>query len=90
MSAEPSESKTIRIDALSYYKLNELSGLATAVYGIKFPTSLMAKFAIEEFYFKYIGKARDLINNPVKAERARNAYLKDQKKRSEVFGNALE
>ena len=74
----------------SYYKLNELSGLTTAVYGLKFPMSLIAKFAIEDYYFKNIQNLRDLIQNPDKAEEARNVYLKEHVRRSKMFMDVLE
>jgi len=62
--SEITEWKTIRIDAGSYYKLNELSGLFTFVLGSQTTLSAVARCAIFKFYLEACPELTKLITNP--------------------------
>lgn len=71
MSPE-TEYKTIRIDAMYYYKIIELSGLMTTLTGTKIPISIVAATAIDEFYDEYYNQLKDTLNDPEKMKGIRN------------------
>ena len=82
------EWKTIRVSALSYYKLAEISGLLMAVLGKSFPMSTMAEFAIMEYHDEMYPKLKKTLANTRDIERVRKKYkeLKGKRKRlSEVI-----
>ncbi len=73
--SETIEWKTIRIDAGSYYKLTELSGLWTFILGSQVSLSDVAKSAISDHYLRMYPKLTDLISNPAELKR-RKEYAK--------------
>lgn len=58
------EWKTIRVDAGTYYKLNELSGLWTFILGSQTTLTAIAQLAISEHYVQMYPKLRELISDP--------------------------
>lgn len=81
----PEEWKTIRVPATSYYKLVELSGLLTAVLGIKVPMSSIANWAITIYHDEYYIKLRDVMFNPDAIEKIRERLGGKIKRLSELF-----
>ena len=71
MSTEKTELKTIRIDAASYYKLNELSGLWTFIFGSQIPISRVASWAISTYYLPEYKALTELINDPEELQKFR-------------------
>lgn len=82
------EWKTIRIRATSYYKLIELSGLYTALVGMKISMSMIADFAISNYYDEYYVKARSILIEPDEAEKFRKKVGGEIKRISEFFTKA--
>jgi len=66
--------KTIRISATTYYKLIELSGLLTALFGAKVPMSYLAEGAIIEMCDKIYPKTKKLLMNPDAVKEARKKW----------------
>lgn len=64
MSETPIEWKTIRIDATSYYKLSELSGLMTFVLGGKISLSTVGTWAVTSYYDQLYQNLKLVISNP--------------------------
>lgn len=62
--SEPVEWKTIRIDAGSYYKLNELSGLFTYLFGMPISISNVAGFVVTTYYTEKMPHIQATITNP--------------------------
>ena len=58
------EWKTIRISAISYYKLAEVSGVLTALLGAKVPMSTIADWAIGDYHDRYYPKYKAILMNP--------------------------
>jgi len=73
--SETTEWKTIRIDASSYYKLTELSGLWTFVLGSQVSLSAVVKFAISDHYPRMYPTLTGLVSNPDELKK-RKEYLK--------------
>jgi len=66
------EWKTIRISASSYYKLVELSGLITVLFGTQpFPISSVADLVIQQYYDAAYSRLKETVTNPDKLEQAR-------------------
>jgi len=68
------EWKTIRIDAASYYKLNELSGLFTYIFGIPFSISNAASWIVGYYYTDNMPRMREVITNPDLVLEMRNKF----------------
>ena len=84
MSVEQ-EWKTIRIDAGSYYKLTELSGLMTAITEEQYPLSNVAKTAIHSFYMKNYDYLLKLITDPIELSKFRIKYKKGLIEISKIY-----
>ena len=65
------EWKTIRIEATKYYKLAELSGVFSALFGGVVPMSVVASWAITEYHDTYYHKLKELLMNPDEIQRFR-------------------
>jgi len=66
------EWKTIRISGSSYYKLVELSGYFTVLFGSQpIPISTVAEWAINIFYDGSYGELKEIILDPDKLEAKR-------------------
>ena len=66
------EWKTIRISASSYYKLVELSGFLTILFGSQtIPISTIADIAVVAFYSNAYPELKDIVADPDKLEAKR-------------------
>jgi len=81
------EWKTIRIPATAYYKLAELSGLMTAVFGMKIPMSVIANWAIIVYHDEYYLKLRNTMMKPKKIKEIREKFGGEVKRLSELISN---
>lgn len=64
--------KVIRISGLSYYKLVELDGLFTVLFGSQsIPLSTIADMIITAYYDAAYGKLKEVIMDPDKLQTAR-------------------
>ena len=72
--ATVTEWKTVRVSAVNYYKLVELSGLLTALFGAKVPLSLLAEIAFAMFYDFVYQKARKMLDDPKEIKRSRKMW----------------
>jgi len=64
----PEEWKTIRVSGSAYYRLAELSGILTALLGMKISMSTVADWSIIAWHDDIYPKARKLLLDPKKAE----------------------
>ena len=71
MSAEKTEWKTIRIDAATYSKISQLSGLWTFIFGNQVSLSTLAQWAIFEYFRKHNSGLRDTISDDDKLDEYR-------------------
>lgn len=81
------EWKTIRIRATSYYKLAELSGIYTALFGAKVPMSLVTDWAIIGWYDNNYSKLKNILMNPGMIEEFRKEVGGKLKRLFEVISN---
>jgi len=88
------EWKTIRLDAASYYKLNELSGLFTYVFGSQMSISNVASMVISNFYIAYMPTLQNFVTDPklllelrekIKSSLLDVAKVSDQKLSEEII-----
>ena len=80
------EWKTIRISASSYYKLVELSGFLTVLFGSQtVPISSVADWAVTIFYDASYSKLKETITDPDKLEEARKKIGGSLKRLFEVW-----
>jgi len=82
----PTEWKTIRISAPSYYKLVELSGFLTVLFGSQpIPISMVADWAISIFYDASYGELKEIISDADKLEAKRKEIGGSLKRLFEVW-----
>jgi hypothetical protein len=80
------EWKTIRISAVSYYKLVELSGFLTVLLGSQpTPLSTVAEWAIYVYYDSLHGKLEKILSDPKTLARARKEIGGNMKRLFEVW-----
>ena len=80
------EWKTIRISASSYYKLVELSGFLTILFGSQtIPISTIADIAVVTFYSMAFPELKDIIADPDKLEAKRKEIGGSLKRLFEVW-----
>lgn len=80
------EWKTIRILASSYYKLVELSGFLTILFGSQtIPISTIADMAVGVFYGSAYPQLKDIISDPDKLEAMRKEIGGNLKRLFEVW-----
>ena len=80
------EWKTIRISAASYYKLVELSGFLTILFGSQtIPISTIADMTINTFYAGAFPELKDIISDPKKLEEKRKEIGGSLKRLLEVW-----
>ena len=83
---EPAEEwKTIRIPASAYYRVAELSGIFTALFGAKVPMSVVASWAILIYHDETFPKVRKILLNPEAIEEFRKEVGGRIKRVSEVI-----
>ena len=87
MSSETTaEWKTIRISASSYYKLVELSGFLTILFGSQtIPISTIADLAVISFYNMAFPELKDIVADPDKLEAKRKEIGGSLKRLLEVW-----
>jgi len=71
MSNEEAEWKTIRVEATIYYKLAELKGIFSALFGGVVPMSVVAGWAISTYHDETYPKLKEVLMNPDAIERFR-------------------
>ena len=80
------EWKTIRISASSYYKLVELSGFLTILFGSQtIPISTIADLAVVAFYGAAYPELKDIVADPDKLEAKRKEIGGSLKRLLEVW-----
>jgi hypothetical protein len=80
------EWKTIRISATSYYKLVELSGLFTVIFGSQpIPIGTVAEFAFTTYYDSLYTRLKEIVGDPQKLEAFRKEFGGSMKKLYEVW-----
>lgn len=86
VAPQTEEWKTIRISAISYYKLVELDGLFTILLGSQpIPLSTVAEWAVYMYYDSIYSKLRKIVSDPKILERARKELGGDLKRLFEVW-----
>ena len=83
---EVQEWKTIRISAITYYKLLELSGILTALFGTKIAMSYLAEGIIVNWYNKIYPKASKILMNADKVKSARKDWKKYEGELAKLIG----
>lgn len=68
---QQSEWKTIRIPAASYYKLSEISGFFSIIFGQRVPLSFTADMIIQLFYNNSHQNMVAMVSDPDRIEQAR-------------------
>ena len=68
---QQSEWKTIRIPAASYYKLSEISGFFSIIFGQRVPLSFTADLIIQFFYNDSHEHMLEIVSDPDRIEQAR-------------------
>ena len=87
-NAEPpvEEWKTIRISAISYYKLVELDGFLTILLGSQpIPLSTVAEWAIYTYYDSLHAKLQKILSDPKILAKARKEIGGNMKRLFEVW-----
>lgn len=81
------EWKTIRISASSYYRIAELSGLFTMLFGAKVPMSVVVDWAITTYHDETFPRLRQIVMNPDAIEAFRKEVGGKLKRLFEVIAN---
>lgn len=86
MSSTPTEWKTIRVPAESYYKLSELSGFLTIIFGNQVALSAVATWAINEYYLRRYPTLLTIVTDTEKLKKARIEIKKTTKDFANMTG----
>ena len=65
---QETEWKTIRLKAVPYFKLVELSGLLQTICGVQLSISTVANVAVGKFYDDMYGRLKEVLHDPKKLE----------------------
>ncbi len=72
--SEETEMKTIRVSTVEYYKLVELSGMLTTIYGVKVAISTLANVAIQKLHGDTYELFKDTMGDEKKVLECREDY----------------
>ncbi len=75
--SEPAEWKTVRIDAVSYSKLNEIAGLMTFIFGMPVSVSTIAITAVSNLYTNMMPDLQSTAQDPQKIIALRKGMKKN-------------